>query len=455
MGPKFGKRKQERWGEGAHALDGMKAAVAILLVAAGGFTSGAESWTLEQAVIFARTNAPDSVIARHRIAGANARIVQAEAAFWPTVQVQSSYSRTDNPVSVFGSVLNQRAYAPSLDFNNVPDVDNLNVRGIVTVPLYAGGRNVAGRAAARRNAAAAREEAEGVRNRLEFEVVRAHYTVVKARRFMEAAEQGVRALEASGEIGRKRFSAGNLLKADLLDIEVRLAHAREDLVKARNSEALALAAFKNLLGLEDREIDIAESAARPTVPETRMTPDRPELRALFARQAAAEAEVRRAKGGYLPKVDAFAQGDHDSGWRMDGSGRSYAVGVIARWDVWDGRLTKGRVSEARAAAAELEEEERKTRLEIGLEIERAQLRLEEANERVEVTRQAVTEAEESSRLTRIRFEQGAAVSAQLIDAETALTAARIRQAEAESDAQIALGALRHALGLSQLEGERG
>jgi outer membrane protein TolC len=39
----------------------------------------------------------------------------------------------------------------------------------------------------------------------------------------------------------------------------------------------------------------------------------------------------------------------------------------------------------------------------------------------------------------------------LIDAETALLAARVRRAEAEADRQIAIAALRKALNLPQLE----
>jgi hypothetical protein len=30
----------------------------------------------------------------------------------------------------FGDILNQRSYRPSINFNDVPDMDNLNVRGL-------------------------------------------------------------------------------------------------------------------------------------------------------------------------------------------------------------------------------------------------------------------------------------------------------------------------------------
>ena len=99
-----------------------------------------EPWTLEQAIRCALTNSPDARLAQQRIAVARAGLSQANAAFSPQVQFASSYSRSDNPMQAFGSILNQRAISSSLNYNDVPDTDNLNVKGLVTMPLYAGGR---------------------------------------------------------------------------------------------------------------------------------------------------------------------------------------------------------------------------------------------------------------------------------------------------------------------------
>src|SRR5207244_3764682 len=118
----------------------------------------ADTWTLERALDYALAHNPDARLAQRRIAASQAGLEQANSAFWPRLQVQSSYTRTDNPMMVFGNILNQRAYSPSLDFNNVPDVDNLNAKGFVSVPLYSGGRNVAGRDAAKANTEAAKQE---------------------------------------------------------------------------------------------------------------------------------------------------------------------------------------------------------------------------------------------------------------------------------------------------------
>src|SRR6185369_15841536 len=124
--------------------------------------AAAEPWTLERALDHALDYNPDARIAKLRIAAAQAGIEQANSAFWPRVQIQSSYTRTDNPMQVFGSILNQRSYTRSLSFNDVPDVDDFNARGVATLPLYSGGRNIAGRHAARANSEAARQDSAAV-----------------------------------------------------------------------------------------------------------------------------------------------------------------------------------------------------------------------------------------------------------------------------------------------------
>ncbi|HVM50159.1 MAG TPA: TolC family protein [Candidatus Acidoferrum sp.] len=426
-------------------------AIGALALAWAATAMAAEPWTLERALKQALAANPDALLARQRIVAAQAGLEQANAAFWPRVQVQSSYSGTDNPMLAFGNILNQRAYSSSLNFNDVPAVDDLNARGLLTVPLYAGGRNIASRKAANANTEAAKQDNAAVQNALGYEVARAFYTVLKARQFIQAAQASVDSLQSSLEVANKRLEGGSLLKTGVLDIEVRLAQAREDLVRARNAHALALRVLQNLLGIESGEFDVVESAPATTAPDSGDFSGRPELAAARQRQQAAEHQVRAAKSGYLPRLSAFGSLDYDYGWRYENGGGSWTAGAIVQWDLWDGKLTRAKVQEATANLESAREEAHKLRLALSLEVEQARLDLNAANERLSVTRQAVAQAEESASLTRARFAQELALSKDVVDAETALISARVRRAEAEADREIATAALRKALGLPQLE----
>jgi outer membrane protein TolC len=416
---------------------------------------GAVPWTLQRALEKALDLNPDARIARVRIMAAEAGLQQANADFWPRLQFQSSYIRTDNPMQVFGNLLNQRAFFPTLDFNDVPDVDNLNAKGLVTLPFYVGGKNKASREAARATSQVAREESQAIRNALGFEVSRGFYTALKTKEFIRAAEAAVDAFQTNVSIAKKRMEGGALLKADALDVAVRLAQAREDLVRAQNAHTLALRALRNLIGLEDKDFSVTDDAPAITAPDSGDFSRRPELAAARQRRRAAEEQVRAAKAGYLPRASAFGSLDYDYGWKYQNGGGSYTAGALVQWDIWDGKLTSAKVQEANAQVQVANEEERRVTLALDLELEQARLELKTADERLAVSEQAVSQASQSAELNRARFGQGLALSTQLIDSETALVAARVRRAEAEADRRIAIAALRKALALPQTDSPPG
>ena len=195
---------------------------------------------------------------------------------------------------------------------------------------------------------------------------------------------------------------------------------------------------------------VADSAPAVAAPDSRDFSRRPELAAAQQRERAARERARAAGSGYIPRVNAFGDPDYDYGWKFTSGGGRYTAGALLQWDLWDGYLTRAKVREADASLESAREEQRKLRLALDFEVEQARLNLQAASERLTVTDRMVSQASESARLTRARFEQGAALSSQLMDCETALVAASVRRAEAEADWRIACAALRKALALPQL-----
>ncbi len=291
-------------------------------------------------------------------------------------------------------------------------------------------------------------QAEQVRHTLAFEVARTFYTVQKARSVVEVAEAGLKSFEGHLQVARQRLQSGAILRSEVLDLQVRVAQAREELVRSRNAHAIAEHALRNLLGMGPGALSLEGTVMEPSPPADGDASRRPEWRVIQALRRSVDQEVLRAKAGFQPRVSAFGSLDSDSGWKTDGNGRSYTAGLMVQWDVWDGKLTQSRVAEARANADAIEEQEQKLRLSIDFELAEARVQLEGATERLAVSVAAIAQAEESVALSRARFEQGLALSLQLTDAQTALTTARVRQVEARADQRIAIAALRRALGLS-------
>lgn len=423
------------------------------LLAAG--VARAETWTLDRAVATALERNPDARSARARADGAQALVDQAQSAWQPQVTLSGRYTATNSPMVAFGSILNQRAFSPGLDFNRPGVIDNLNATGTVTYNLYAGGRATAARTAARAGAEAAELDLQTARQRLATEVVRAALNLRKAREAVTAVAGGTRTYEAAVSVARARFEAGQLLKADLLSLEVQLAQTRESLSAARHAAALAARAFQFTLGLEPpaETVELVNddpALARLTVPDTTDFRRRSELLGLQARVRAAEAAVDVARSGRRANVNAFAGYQYDQGWKLARHGDGWMTGLSVDLNVFDGGQTAGKVRQSSAELTQAREQLRKAELGIGLEVEQARLAHADAAERLQVSARAVGQATESAALSRARFEKESLLSADLIGVESRLLEARLRRTIAEADERLALVELRRALGLSPL-----
>jgi outer membrane protein len=420
-------------------LPALLAALAVSLSAAG------QTLTLPEAIRVALKNNPDLATAQQRVKAARAGIQQTESALWPHVRVSESYVGSDNPVQAFMMTLNQRAFNLNTDFNHPDNTDNLGTKVLAEWSLYDGGTGFANRQAAKLNTEAAAQSLDAARNDLVFEVSRAYYTVNKARQFVLTANAAVASMEANVNLASNRFAAGQALKTDLLDAEVRLAEARENQVRARNAEALSEIIFRNVLGVGETNKVTAVSATVVSESAAPAAAPRPEVLAAKKAVAAADQQVRAAKGGYIPRLNAFASYDVDSGDAEEFKD-SWIAGVSVSLDVFDGFLTRGKVAEARAHLDTSREQLRKTELAIGLETRQAQLNIEEAQARLDATGKSVAQAEESLQITKDRYAGGLALFTQVLDSESALTGARQRRAAAEADSLIARAALDRALG---------
>lgn len=409
-------------------------------------------WTVDEAVTTALRQNPDTLAARHRIEAAAALLQQAESASRPQVNISGGYTQTNNPLASLGFALQQRNFGFGLNFNRPGWVDDLNVTGTVAYNLYNGGQSAASRDAARAGSRAAEQELSAVQAQLAAEVIKVMLSLHKAREGIIALEAGAKAYEANLANARLRFETGQMLKADLLSLEVEAARTRDHLSSARHGAALAARAFTLVLGSDASEepVELATedpALARMDVPDSADLSRRPELLALQEKLQAAEAMVEMARGTRRPSVNAFVAGQYDHGWRYDRSGESVQGGVLVDFNVFDGGRASAKVRQALAEVAQVKAQLRKTTLQIAFEAEKARLAHADLRTRLAVTASAVAQAEESAALSRARFEEGVLLTSELIGNESRLIEIRMTHTHALADERIALIDLRRALGL--------
>ena len=261
----------------------------------------------QRASDYALAHNPDARIAQQRIAAAQAGLEQANSTFWPRLQSPvrlHSHGQSDDG---FCNISTQWSYSSSLNFNDVPGVDDLNARGIVTVPLYAGGRNVAGRQAARANTEAAKQESAAVGNALGFEVSRAFHTVLKTRQFIQAAEAAVNSFETTWLLQRSVWMAAPCRSPTCWTLKCVWCKRTKPCLRP-HANSLAERALRNLLGIEDGEFIVADTAPVVSAPNSGDFAQRPERTAARARESANPSANRRLKERLQPRVSALQRG---------------------------------------------------------------------------------------------------------------------------------------------------
>jgi outer membrane protein TolC len=87
-----------------------------------------------------------------------------------------------------------------------------------------------------------------------------------------------------------------------------------------------------------------------------------------------------------------------------------------------------------------------TKQQVGLEVQQAYLNVSEADQRVTTAGKLVAQAEENYRIAQGRYTGGVGPMIDVVDAETALTAARTAYAQARYDAQVTRARLDLAVG---------
>ncbi len=410
-------------------------------------------WTAKKAVQYAVQNNPDIRIAGIRITAAQAKIEQADSRLFPSLQLNTEYSQTDNPMYSFGNILNQGAFDATIDFNDPGRTDSLLFKAELQYRLYSGGSDSAAQDAAHHDHLVSTAEYSAVINQLSFEVVRSFEQILLAENMIEARKSALHALQSSLQVARARHAAGDLLRPHLLDLEVQEARAEEDLIQALHTLTLTHHAFNNLLGRAEGPV-LIDRQPRDTVqllPQARDYGARPELQSIAAAVASARSALQMARAAYLPVVDGFAGYQYENGFITNGDGDAWIGGIRMSYSLFDGGRKESEVALRAATVAELEETKRKTELLLNYELQQAEHELEQAGKRVTVTAKMVQLARESAELSRARFQEGVLLSSELIDIETRLTEALLRDSRAQALYRIAAANLRKVVGLPQFE----
>jgi outer membrane protein len=385
-------------------------------------------------------------------------ITMAEANRYPRLDFSEGFERGNNPVYVFSSLLMQRRFSQQnfqLGSLNFPGpLDNFRTRFAASMPLYDAGQTAGRVRDARLDARGAGRALERTSQEIIFSVIQAYTNELLAHENVRVAEASVKSTEEDLARAQARQEQGQALLSDVLLAQVQLAQARENLIRARNSEAIGQATLNVAMGVPEDTVHQTEGALAESTFEPGALGDR-QRRALAARpdyqqvligKAKAANGLNQARAEFLPTVNTFA------GWELDNEtfasrgGNNWIAGATLNFNLFDGGARRAQVAESRARERQAAALAAQMASAIRLQVREAFLNLDAARKRVEVSRQSAAQAAESLRILRDRYETGLGSITDMLGAETAHTRAQRGYLNGVFDCRIAYAALELATG---------
>ncbi|MCX6620337.1 MAG: TolC family protein [Acidobacteria bacterium] len=413
------------------------------------------------------------------VAIAEAQHRQALAAYWPQVDAKGGYTRLDEPLNfLFPATMMQipaqsiavpggsalvtipaNAFGPGFPPANIQlpvafpgqTVDtaaqvfpipeqNIKVLGRDMVSgamnmnwlLFDGGMRKGWKEQASAGVAAMREEVRRTDLEIVDTVKRYYWGSVLARQLHQVAGDTLERMEATLNLTQSMYQGGSgkVTKADYLDNQVMVETLRSMVAQVEKNEIMAQAALANTMGLA------WNASVRPADPEITVQPFTgtmeglaglsyqfsPDWKKLEAGIRAAEGSLTTARSGYYPKIGLSGElhrwwnNGFSSGASSAANRTGWSAGIGLEIPVFNGFLTAGRISEARARLEQLKQTQFLLKEGLGLQVRDLVCGLEAALKSYQATARALKSSEENRELNTRAYQN------ELVDTEKVIRA---------------------------------
>ncbi len=405
--------------------------------------------TLEQSIQIALARNLSIQVAEQEVQAAMEAKKEARTGFFPSLRADYGYRRPSEVPFVV------------IDGNQVDiaDRDQYRFTGTAEQPLFTGFATLSNYQLAKLGLDVAEIQLQRTRLDLILQVKEAYYLILTAEKIREVAEQSVLQLEEGLQVAQDFYEVGMSPKIDVLDAEVRLAQARQQLIRATNSVGITKARLNTILRRPVDE-DVAVVDVLSEEPYKRgyescvemALGKRPELMEAEKNVASAEKQITLAKSAYYPEVSLAANyyraGDDpavDGSEFEDRENWDVFVGATVTFFEWGktryaANQKRARLRQARQALDQVQDD-------IRLEVKTTYLDLQAAEKNIGVARKSVESAEENFRISKERYQEQVATATEVLDAQTRLTDAKTSYTRALAEFNVARARLVRAMGL--------
>ncbi|UKM64528.1 TolC family protein [Flavobacteriaceae bacterium GSB9] len=349
---------------------------------------------------------------------------QTNAVFLPNITASHTGITTTNPLMAFGSKLNQEVltqadFNPAL-LNDSDETKNFATKIEIQQPLI----NVDGMF--QRKAAKSKMEAMSLKTQrttdyLAFEVDKAYMQLQLAYKAVDVLEKALETAFANKKLADNSFKQGYLQRADVLNVEVRVTEVKNQLQQAKSNVQNASNYLSFLMDDEEYVVykpsDSLTALAR-TMDIKTLSENRSDIKAMQLASDAYKAMNNADKMAFLPRLNAFGSYEmyDDKMFQADANG--YIIGAQLSWDIFQGSKRFGKAQKSRAEFEKSKLEYNQYISKSKLELNKAKRMLIDAENKLNLSKLALKQSEESLRIRTNRFKEGLEKTSDLLMTET-------------------------------------
>ncbi|TFG58432.1 MAG: TolC family protein [Candidatus Aminicenantes bacterium] len=416
--------------------------------------------TLEDAIELALLQNPHYLATREREGQARGIVREAVSRFLPSLNLQGTNTLDEKLfVLEFPSfVPGEPAQRISIDFTK-----NYQMALAFSVPLFAGGRLVAGYKQAEYNL---RSTQEGIRlseQETIFDVKRAFYGYLLAREFFAVAEESLKLAEEFHKNVKNLYDVGMSTKFDLLRSEVQVANLKPQLIRAKNGRDVGELSLKTVLGIDlGKPIAVVAEgllASTPLDPDVEKGVEeallrRPELQQIDHQRRMAGEALKIARGAILPTLaigGAYNSWADSLSFRKGAWQNYYSINLSLSVPLFNGFESRARIGQTKAALREIDWIRKGLADAVAFEVRQAILNYQQSRESLLSQEKNVEQAQEAVRIAELNFAEGLATALDVLTTQVALSQARTNYSQGLYDCVMSEAQLEKALGRSRPE----
>lgn len=385
------------------------------------------------------------------VAGAEFRRKAAMTEFFSRWTGQYGYTFYNNPITVGYSAIT----LPGVGVINT-DREIFNLSTTVSQPLFAGGSILSNYRFEKLGVDISKTDVETIKRDIVLQVREGYFNILRAEKFLEVAHQTVKQFTAQLEVAKAFFEVGIVAKNDVLQAEVRLANAKQGLVRAENDLILAKAFFNSSLRNEiDAPLQIVDILSYSPFPLRfndslrEALEKRPEIKNVSLKIEQATEGVKIAKSGFFPTITLSGNYSRisDEPLLVGGHrGERWSIQGVATITLGDWGKTAYRVGESKVKVTQAEDAKIQLIEGITLDVKNGYQIMLVAEKNIGVAKKAIEQAEENLRMNEERYKHQVATATDVLDAVTLLAQAQVNYYGALSDFNIAKARLERAMG---------